>query len=138
MQLIRDRSHLFALALAILWLTVVAPPLVISILLVRPLRGIPLLIVALWFLAVRIARWLSPAARVEAHLRRGKYNDVLTICDHALALTGEGAWAGPRRLVWLNSRTSALIALGQGDASLVAALDALQASADPETIGNCA
>jgi len=133
----RDLSHLFTWLVLISWSLVVALPLLVSFALNRQLRGLPLLGVLLWFGLVRLGRWLSPAGRAEGLLRRGRYREALVLTDRALAVQGTGTWIGTRRLAWLNRRTTALTALGQGD-MVLAALEALAISADPETLGNCA
>ncbi|MEO7001662.1 MAG: hypothetical protein ABI274_07715, partial [Ktedonobacterales bacterium] len=71
-------------------------------------------------------------------MKRGHYVEALTLCDESLRITGEGAWTGARRLVWLNRRAQALLALGHADEALAAALEAMEASPDPETIADCA
>lgn len=138
MKPIRDHSHLFTIGLAALWLSAVALPLGLSVLLAHPGHGLPLLGVVFWFGFLRLARWLSPAARVDALMRRGKYPTALKICEQALAVTGPSAWQGKRRLVWLNRRTLAQLWSGQPDLALVSALEAMEVCADPETLGNCA
>ncbi|MGO8950241.1 MAG: hypothetical protein ACLQUY_21795 [Ktedonobacterales bacterium] len=113
-------------------------PILVSLISGNPAEGLPLLGVVVWFLLVRGARWLSPASQADTLMRRGKYEEALRFCDRALAIQGEGAWVGTRRLVWLNRRTTALISLGREDEALEAALNALAVSPDPETLGNCA
>src|SRR5215469_4711329 len=135
---VRDRSSLFTYILSITWLAGVAVPICYSLISGNPATGLPLLGVVLWYLLVRGARWLSPAAQADALMRRGRYKEALALCDRALAIEGDGAWVGTRRLVWLNRRTTALISLGCQDQALQASLDALTVSADPETLGNCA
>jgi len=134
----RDRSHLFVWLAPLAWLAVVAAPLMLSFALQRPLGGAPLIGVAAWLVALRLARWLSPAARADTLMRQGRYVEALTLCEQSLSVTGDGAWTGARRLVWLNRHTTILLALGQWDAALDAALAALNVSPDPETIANCA
>jgi tetratricopeptide (TPR) repeat protein len=135
---VRDRSNLFTYVLSITWLAGVAAPILYSLISGNPATGLPLLGVVFWFLLVRGARWLSPAAQTDTLMRRGRYKEALALCDRALAIEGEGAWVGTRRLVWLNRRTTVLISLGCLDKALQASLDALAVSADPETLGNCA
>ena len=134
----RDRSHLFVWLAPLAWLAVVAAPLMLSFALQRPLGGAPLIGVAAWLVALRLARWLSPAARADTLMRQGRYVEALTLCEQSLSVRGDGAWTGARRLVWLNRHTTILLALGQWDAALAAALEALTVSPDPETIANCA
>ncbi|HET9110120.1 MAG TPA: hypothetical protein VFN78_04770, partial [Ktedonobacterales bacterium] len=100
-----------------------------------PLNGAPLVGVVLWLIFLRVARWLSPAARADALARRGQYAEALAMCDQSLAVTGTGAWVGRRRLVWLNRRVTALLGLGRYDEALTAAITAMETSPDPETIG---
>jgi hypothetical protein len=135
---VRDQSRIFTYILAITWLIGVAMPILASLISGNPAMGVPLLGVVFWFLLVRVARWLSPASQADSLMRRGRYAEVLALCDRALAVEGMGAWVGTRRLVWLNRRTTALISLGQEDTALRAAIEALEVSADPETLGNCA
>jgi tetratricopeptide (TPR) repeat protein len=134
----RDYSSLFTRGLIGVWLLAVALPLVVSLLLGQPGGGIPLAGVVLWFALLRAARWLSPPVRADALMRRGKYAEALALCDQALAARDEGAWTGGRRLIWLNRRTSALLGAGRAGEALVTALEAMEVSADPETLGNCA
>src|SRR5215469_1687653 len=135
---VRDQSRIFTYILAITWLVGVALPILVSLISGRPEMGLPLLGVVFWYLLVRGARWLSPASQADSLMRRGRYEGALQLCDRALAVDGEGAWVGTRRLVWLNRRTTILISLGREDEALSAALDAIKVSADPETLGNCA
>jgi tetratricopeptide (TPR) repeat protein len=135
---VSDRSHLFTILLTVAWFAGVALPILLSLVLGLPGKGLPLIGVVLWFVLLRVARWISPAAQADHLMRRGKYAEALALCDRALAVQGEGAWVGMRRLVWLNRRTTALIALGQEDQALVAAMDAVSINPDPETLGNCA
>ncbi len=132
----RDLSRPFSLLVAISWAAVVALPLLISLALGQPLAGVPLAGIVLWFGIVRLGRWLSPASRADALAQRGHDAEALALCDRALAIEGEGAWIGTRRLVWLNRRTTALLALGRADDAAANALEALEVSADPETLGN--
>ncbi|HLZ25626.1 MAG TPA: hypothetical protein VKQ30_26170 [Ktedonobacterales bacterium] len=138
MRPISDQSQEFTIWLALLWVAVVALPLLLSIALGHPGGGLPLLGVILWIGILRVARWMSPAAHTDALMRRGRFAEALTMCDAALAVEGQNAWMGTRRLAWLNRRTTALLAIGRIDEALSAALDALSACADPETLGNCA
>ncbi|SRR5579875_1462953 len=134
----RDRSRLFAILAPLTWAVVVGLPMIVSFWLGRPLQGTPLLGVIAWLAFLRVARWLSPAARADALIRRGRYAEALSLCEQSLNVRGEGAWLGSRRLVWLNRHTTILLALGQWDTALDAALEAMRASPDPETIANCA
>jgi tetratricopeptide (TPR) repeat protein len=138
MRPIGDQSQHFTVALGASWLLAVALPISLSALTGHLWKGLPLLGVALWIVLLRVARWLSPASRADALMRRGRYTEALELADRALALASSGAWVGRRRLVWLNRRTTALLALGQTDVALTAALEAVEFSADPETLGNCA
>lgn len=138
MRPVSDSSRLFTIGLAIAWLVLVALPLWISLAQSDALHGIPLLGVVLWIGLLRVARTLSPAAHADVLLRHGRYDEALAICERALAVRGSGEWMGRRRLVWLNRRTSAMLALGRGDTALTAALEAMDISADPETLSNCA
>lgn len=138
MRPVTDSSRPFTFGLAIAWLVLVALPIWLSLAKADPLHGLPLLGVVLWIGLLRVARALSPAAHADSLQRHGRYDEALAICTRALALTGRGEWTGMRRLVWLNRRTSALLALGRGDAALTSTLEAMEISADPETLGNCA
>ncbi|MGH2515806.1 MAG: tetratricopeptide repeat protein [Ktedonobacterales bacterium] len=138
MRPISDQSQEFTVTLALIWGVVVALPLLLSAVLGQPLAGLPLLGVVAWMGILRVARWLSPAAHADALARRGRFAEALAMCDAALAIEGSNAWAGTRRLAWLNRRTTALLALGRIDEALVAALNALSACADPETVSNSA
>lgn len=135
--LVRDQSRIFTYVLGVTWSIGVALPILASLISGHPDMGLPLLGVVFWYLLVRGARWLSPTAQADSLMRRGRYEDALQLCDRALAVEGEGAWVGTRRLVWLNRRTTALNSLGREDEALSAALDAIAVSADPETLGNC-
>jgi hypothetical protein len=135
---VRDQSRIFTYVLGITWSVAVAVPILVSLISGKPAMGLPLLGVVFWYLLVRGARWLSPVAQADTSMRHGRYEDALQLCERALAVEGEGAWVGTRRLVWLNRRTTALISLGRADEALSAALDAVEVSADPETLGNCA
>jgi tetratricopeptide (TPR) repeat protein len=137
-QLVRDASDLFTYGVLGAWLVIVALPLLVSLAAGNPAGGLPLAGVVLWFVLLRVARLLSPPARADALLKRGRPGEALGLCEEALAVSGSGAWMGPRRLVWLNRRPRALLALGREDEALAAALEALDVSADPETVGNCA
>jgi tetratricopeptide (TPR) repeat protein len=138
MKPVRDLSQLFTLLVLFTWAIVVAVPLFLSLALGQSAGGLPLVGVLLWFGVVRVGRSLSPAARADALMRRGHYAEALELCDQALAVQGEGAWVGARRLVWLNRRTTALLALGRADDGARSALEAIEVSADPQTLGNCA
>ncbi|HEX3269961.1 MAG TPA: hypothetical protein VHR15_04870 [Ktedonobacterales bacterium] len=133
-----DRSRIFTIGLIAAWLALVAAPILVSVALNQSMAGLPLLGVVIWFILLRVARQVSPAAYVDSLMRRGKYTQALARCDRALALTGPSAWIGSRRLVWLNRRTAALLGLGRADEALQAALDAIAESPDSETLGNCA
>lgn len=135
---VTDSSGLFTVVAALSWVALVAAPLLLSIALDRSLQGAPLLGVILWLALLRVARWLSPAAHADSLARRGRYVEALALCDRSLAVTGAGAWVGRRRLVWLNRRVTALLGLGRYDQALLAAIEALESSPDPETIANCA
>lgn len=137
-QPVRDRSREFAIGLTAAWFALVALPILISVAVGRPFSGLPVVGLLVWLILLRVARWISPAARTDALLARGRAADALRICERALAVNDSGTWVGPRRLVWLNRRTTALLALGRADEALTAALAALEAAADPETVGNCA
>lgn len=136
MRPIGDRSRLFSVALVVSWLLLVALPIAVSIVFNESLQGLPLVGVLLWFGLLRLARWLSPAARADGLMRRGRSAEALALCDHALALKGRAGWRGTRRLVWLNRRTNALLALGRTGEALDAALQAVELSPDPETLAN--
>jgi tetratricopeptide (TPR) repeat protein len=138
MKPIRDLSQPFSRGLAFAWLIIVGVPLVASVLLDTPADGLPLLGIVVWIALMRYARRLSPALRADMLTRDGKYTQALDMAERALAVDGEGAWMGPRRLVWLNRRTTALLALGEYDAALGSAIEALVSHADSETISNCA
>lgn len=138
MRPVGDSSRIFTAGLALSWLVLVALPLLLSLAQDNPLHGLPLLGVVLWIGLLRIARALSPAAHADALLRRGRYDAALAICARALSVSGLGEWTGTRRLVWLNRSASAQLALGRGQDALASALEALEISADPETLGNCA
>jgi tetratricopeptide (TPR) repeat protein len=138
MWLVGDRSRLFSIGLAATWLVIVALPIALSIAKGQSAFALPLLGVVVWFGLLRAARFLSPAARADAYIRRGRYEEALGLSDQALSVEGSGAWTGIRRLVWLNRRTAALLGLGSPAAALGVALLALAISSDPETLGNCA
>ncbi len=138
MWLVGDRSRLFSIGLAATWLITVALPILLSIAKGQSAFALPLLGVVIWFGLLRAGRILSPAARADAYIRRGRYEEALTLSDQALSVEGSGAWTGTRRLVWLNRRTAALLGLGSPAAALGVTLLALDISSDPETLGNCA
>ncbi len=137
-QPVRDRSREFVFGLMAAWLALVALPILVSVAVGRAFSGLPVAGLFVWLVLLRVAQWISPAPRTDALLNKGRAADALRICERALAVEGNGAWVGARRLVWLNRRTAALLALGRGDEALAAALEALEATADPETVGNCA
>lgn len=138
MKPIRDLSRLFSRGLALVWLFIVCVPLVLSVVFNSPADGLPLVGIIVWIVLLRVARRLSPAARADALTRKGHYAEALDMAERALAVEGDGAWMGARRLVWLNRRTTALLSLGQYDAALASAVEALVTNADSETISNCA
>ena len=133
-----DKSHLFSRMLPLIWVGIVALPIVVSLAINRPFQGAPLAGVLIWLALLRLARRISPATRADRLMKHGRYEEALALCDESLEVTGEEAWSGSRRLVWLNRRTQALLATGRSDEALVAALAALDASPDPETLANCA
>jgi len=133
-----DRRRLFSVGLAASWLLLVAAPIALSVAFGRPLEGLPLAGVLAWFFLLRLAQGLSPSNRGDRLLRRGRAAEALALSDRALALEGRGAWTGDRRLLWLNRRTLALLALGRTAEALGAALDAVAYAPDPETLANCA
>lgn len=135
---VTDSSGLFTMTAALSWFGLVLAPIILSIVFNLPASGLPLIGVALWLGLLRMARWLSPAAHADTFIQKGRYAEALAMCERSLAITGSGAWVGRRRLVWLNRRVTALLGMGQYDAALLAAVDALEASPDPETIANCA
>jgi tetratricopeptide (TPR) repeat protein len=126
------------MAAALSWLGLVGLPLSLSLAFDQPLNGLPLLGVVVWLVFLRLARWLSPPARADHLLLTGRYAEALALCDASLAVSGDGAWVGLRRLIWLNRRSSALLGLGRYDEALLAALRAVELSPDPETIATCA
>ncbi len=132
---VTDGSSLFTSVAAFSWAGLVLAPLLITIALDTPLSGAPLIGVVLWLIFLRVARWLSPAARADALARHGQYAEALAMCDQSLAVTGTGAWVGRRRLVWLNRRVTSLLGLGRYDEALAAAIAAMETSPDPETVG---
>ncbi len=136
MRFIADRSRLFSALLVASWILLVAIPIGLSIYSNQSVQGAPLVGVLLWFVFMRLARWISPAARADGLMRRGRAKDALALADRALAVKGRSAWSGTRRLVWLNRRTNALLALGRMSDALGSALQAVGASADPETLAN--
>lgn len=134
---VTDGRNLFITVAALSWVALVLAPLLISIALDNPLNGVPLVGVVVWLVFLRVARWLSPAARADALARQGRYAEALAMCDESLGITGNGAWVGRRRLVWLNRRVTALLGLGRYDEALAASIVAMEASPDPQTIANC-
>ncbi len=135
---VSDRGASFSTVVTLAWLGLVALPLMLSMALGQSANGLPLLGVVAWLIFLRVARWLSPPARADQVLSRGRYTEALAMCDASLAVTGGGAWTGQRRLIWLNRRTAALLALGRYDEALRAALRAMEQSPNPETIATCA
>lgn len=135
---VTDSSGPFTIVAAASWVGLVLTPILVSVVLNQSGSGLPLLGVALWLALLRVSRWLSPKARTDALARRGRYTEALALCDTSLAVTGAGAWVGGRRLVWLNRRVQLLLNLGRFDEALLAAIDAMEAAPDPETIANCA
>lgn len=133
-----DQSQLFSFALAAGWCLLVALPLVVSVLLDNRFHGLPLAAVAIWFIVLRIARWVSPPARCDRLLARGRFAAAAALCERELALKGSEAWRGFRRLAWLNRLTAALLGTGRLSEALVSALEALAERPDPETLANCA
>jgi tetratricopeptide (TPR) repeat protein len=132
-----DRNRLFTLALVATWILFVALPILASVALERPFRGLPLLGVAIWFVLLRSVRWLTPPSRCERLLRRGQYANAVELCARELALQGSAEWQGTRRIAWLNRRTTALLGAGRLSEALTSALDALEARPDPETLAEC-
>ena len=133
---VTDGSSLFTAVAALTWAGLVLAPLLLTMAFDTPLNGAPLIGVVVWLIFLRVARWLSPAARADALARNGRYTEALAMCEQSLAVTGTGAWVGRRRLVWLNRRVTALLGLGRYDEALTAAITAMETSPDPETIGN--
>ena len=138
LEIAGDKSRLFTRMIPVIWLVIVVLPIVVSMAINRPFKGAPLLGVLVWLALLRLARRISPATRADRLMKRGHYDEALALCDESLRVTGEEAWTGSRRLVWLNRRTQALLGMGRADEALVAALAALDASPDPETIANAA
>jgi tetratricopeptide (TPR) repeat protein len=133
-----DRSRLYVIGLAASWVAFVALPLGLSTLLGRFAFGLPLLGVGVWFVALRIGRLASPPARCERLLSHGQFEQAIALCESELAVTGEDAWLGTRRLAWLNRLSTALTGVGRYGAGLVLAVEALAAHPNPETLTNCA
>lgn len=138
MRPIRDLSDFFARGLAVAWVLIVCAPLALSVMLNTPANGLPLIGIIVWIALLRLARRLSPAARADSLMRKGRYVKALEMAEGALAVEGDGAWMGGRRLVWLNRRTMSQLALGQYDFALASAIEALITHPDSETISNCA
>lgn len=138
MRPIGDRSQPFILGLVITWAGLIALPLVFSLVIGNLYSGLPVLGVVLWFGLLRLARWLSPPVRADRLMRRGRYAEAVAWCDRALAVEGPAAWRGGRRLIWLNRKATALLALGQGAEALTTAIEAMAISADPQTVSTCA
>jgi tetratricopeptide (TPR) repeat protein len=138
MGLVGDQRRLFIATLSVSWLVFIGFPLTWSILSGNSALGLPLIGVVLWFVLLRVARWVSPPTRADARIRRGDYAGALKLCDRALGIQGPLAWVGTRRLIWLNRRVTALLALGRAPEALATALEAVHISADPETLANCA
>lgn len=138
MRPIGDRSQPFILVLVISWVVLIALPLLASLQFGAFYGGLPALGVVLWFGLLRLARWLSPPVRADRLMRRGRYSEAVAWCDRALAVDGASAWQGRRRLIWLNRKVTAQLALARGAKALTTALEALTISADPQTISACA
>src|SRR5689334_3605285 len=102
MKVTGDLSRLFTAILTFSWLFLVALPIAVSVLIGRPGKGLPLLGVIVWFIVLRVGRFLSPAGRADALMRRGRAASVLALADRALAVKGSAAWLGERRLGWLH------------------------------------
>lgn len=136
MRPVRDHSALFTLAVACSWLVLVAAPLEFSLWRDASLLGVPAIGIIVWLALIRFARRLSPAARADAMIRDGRFEEALSLCDTALSVGGAGAWQGRRRLVWLNRKTDTLLLLGRSGEALACALQAVEISADAETLAN--
>lgn len=132
--MIGDRSRLFTIALSTSWIVCVALPLAASVWLRRPFGGLPLFGVLLWFVLLRLARQLSPAAHCDRLLAHGHYPRAAALCEQELAVSGATAWHGNRRIAWLNRRSNALLGLGRLSESLTSAMEALSARPDAETL----
>lgn len=129
-----DRSRLFTLALGASWAVCVGLPLVVSVWLRRPFGGAPLAGVLIWFLLLRLARQASPAAHCDRLLVQGHYAQAVGICERELAIEGPAGWHGNRRVAWLNRRSNALLGAGRLSEALTAAMEALAARPDAETL----
>jgi tetratricopeptide (TPR) repeat protein len=137
-QPVGDHSREFAIGLTLAWFVLVALPILISAAIGQSFSGLPVIGLLIWLILLRVARGISPASRADTLLNKGRAAAALSICEQALAVSGDYAWIDTRRLVWLNRRTMALLALGRADEALTSALEALAITADPETVGNCA
>lgn len=137
-QVAGDQSRLFTLALSASWVACVALPLAASELLRRPFHGLPLFGVAFWFVLLRLARGISPAAHCDRLLARGQYTEAEALCARELAVEGSRAWRGNRRLSWLNRRSNALLGSGRLSEALTSAMEAVSARPDAETLAICA
>jgi hypothetical protein len=135
---IGDRSRLYVIGLAASWVVCVALPLGLSTLLGRFAFGLPLLGVGIWFVALRVGRLASPPARCDRLLARGQFTPAIALCEGELAVGGEDAWRGTRRLAWLIRLGNALAGVGRYGAGLVLAVEALAAHPNPETLASCA
>lgn len=131
-----DRGDLFIGWLIATWLLFVAVPICVSVVMGTMGYGLPLALVLIWFIFLRGAQILSPSVRADRLMRNGHYARALELCDRALAQSGKNAWQGNRRMVWYNRRVSALLGLGKVDDALSAALEAVNASPDSQTLGN--
>ncbi|HEY7850856.1 MAG TPA: hypothetical protein VIC27_12375, partial [Ktedonobacterales bacterium] len=85
---VTDSSGLFTVVATLSWAGLVVAPILISIALNLPVRGLPLLGVVVWLGLLRIARWLSPAARADSLAQHGRYAEELAMCEQSLAVTG--------------------------------------------------
>lgn len=138
MRPIGDRSQPFILALLLSWLGLIGLPLVFSLVTGNLYGGLPALGVVLWFVLLRVARWLSPPVRADRLMRQGRYAEAIAWCDRALSVAGQGMWRGGRRLIWLNRKATAELALARGEDALTTALEAMAISTDPQTLSTCA
>ena len=97
MRLVGDQRKVFVIALVASWLLLIGVPITFSILSDQPNEGLPLVGVILWFILLRVARWLSPPVRMDARMRRGRYAAAIKLADRALALDGFTALSASRR-----------------------------------------